>query len=92
MNPVFIIPFIGVPLINATLVWYLTSVDILDRVVMMLPWTLPAPIGAAWAANGSINNALMTMIAILISYFCYVPFFRTHERMVLEQQEKLHTK
>ena len=89
MNPVFIIPFICVPMINATLVWFLTKMDILDRVVMMLPWTLPAPIGAAWAANGSINNALMTIVAILISYFCYVPFFRTHERMVLEQQERM---
>ncbi|SJL83010.1 PTS sugar transporter subunit IIC [Vibrio palustris] len=87
MNPLFVIPFIGVPLLNAVLVWNLTSIGILDRVVMMLPWTLPAPIGAAWAANGSINNALMTLVALTISYFCYRPFFRAHERIVLDQQQ-----
>lgn len=89
MNPVFIIPFICVPLINAVLAWCLTSVGLLDRVVMMLPWTLPAPIGAAWAANGSIANALMVVLALVNSYFLYLPFFKAHETILLEQQEHM---
>ncbi|MCE0495082.1 PTS sugar transporter subunit IIC [Vibrio salinus] len=92
MNPVFIVPFICVPLINAIIAWYLTSIGILDRIVMMLPWTIPAPIGAAWAANGSITNALMAMLAILNAYFMYLPFFRAHEKIVLEQQEKMNAR
>ncbi len=85
MNPVFIVPFIGVPLLNATLAWYLTEMGFLDRIAMMLPWTIPAPLGAAWAANGSVTNVLMVVLAIVNAYFIYLPFFRTHEKMILEQ-------
>lgn len=89
MNPVFIVPFVCVPLINAVIAWYLTSMGILDRIVMMLPWTVPAPIGAAWVANGSIVNALMVLFALINSYFLYLPFFLAHEKIVLEQQQTM---
>lgn len=53
MNPVFLLPFLFVPLINACIAWYLTHLGVLDRAVAMLPWSMPAPLGAAWSANGS---------------------------------------
>ncbi len=31
MNPVFLLPFLFVPLINACIAWYLTQLGILDR-------------------------------------------------------------
>ncbi len=36
MNPVFLLPFLFVPLINACIAWYLTQLGILDRAVAML--------------------------------------------------------
>ncbi|CAG23854.1 PTS cellobiose transporter subunit IIC [Photobacterium profundum] len=89
MNPLFLIPFICVPLLNASLAWYLTDIGVLDRFVAMLPWSMPAPIGAAWAANGSINNLCMSLLAILNSWFIYKPFFKAHEKMLIEQELKL---
>jgi PTS system cellobiose-specific IIC component len=88
MNPLFLVPFIFVPMLNATIAWFLTSAEILDRVVLMIPWSVPAPIGAAWAANGSYMNALMVVFAMVNSYFIYLPFFRTHERILVEQEEE----
>lgn len=88
MNPLFIVPFILVPMLNATIAWYLTSAGILERVVVMIPWSVPAPIGAAWASNGSIINALMVLLAMVNSYFIYLPFFRAHEKAMLEQELK----
>ncbi|MFM2483276.1 PTS sugar transporter subunit IIC [Celerinatantimonas sp. YJH-8] len=88
MNPLFLIPFISVPMINATIAWYLTKLEILDRFIAMLPWSMPAPIGAAWAANGSLNNALMSILAISISWSIYRPFFNVHEKMLLKQAQR----
>lgn len=88
MNPLFLVPFIFVPMLNATIAWFLTSAQILDRVVLMIPWSVPAPIGAAWAANGSYMNALMVVFAMVNAYFIYLPFFRTHEKILVEQEEE----
>ncbi|GJA19111.1 MULTISPECIES: PTS sugar transporter subunit IIC [Aeromonas] len=86
MNPLFFLPFIGVPMVNATLAWLLTEWGYLDRFVAMLPWSMPSPLGAAWAANGSLANALMVLVCILNSYVLYRPFFIAHERMLLAQE------
>lgn len=88
MNPLFLLPFVLVPMINATIAWFLTSANILDRVVLMIPWSVPAPIGAAWAANGSIANALMVILAMVNAYFLYLPFFKAHEKLLVEQERE----
>ncbi len=64
MNPVFLLPFLFVPLINACIAWYLTQLGILDRAVAMLPWSMPSPLGAAWSANGSWKNLCMSLFAM----------------------------
>jgi PTS system cellobiose-specific IIC component len=88
MNPLFLVPFVLVPMLNATIAWYLTSAHLLDRIVILVPWSVPAPIGAAWASNGSITNALMVLLAIANSYFIYLPFFKTHEKILIEQEKE----
>ena len=86
MNPLFLIPFVGVPLINACIAWYLTDIGILDRMVALLPWSMPAPLGAAWAANGSWKNMFMCLFAIFNSWMIYRPFFKVHEKQLIEQE------
>lgn len=88
MNPLFLLPFVFVPMINAVIAWFLTSAGILDRMVMMIPWSVPAPLGAAWAGNGSIANALMVFFAMVNAYFLYLPFFRAHEKLLVEQEKE----
>lgn len=86
MNPLFFLPFIAVPLLNAILAWQLTQWGFLDRFVALLPWSVPAPLGAAWAANGSWHNLLMTLFCIFNSWMIYRPFFVIHEKMMLQQE------
>ncbi|MDG3086038.1 PTS transporter subunit EIIC [Vibrio hannami] len=88
MNPLFLLPFVFVPMLNASIAWFLTSAGILENVVLLIPWSVPAPIGAAWAANGSITNVLMVILAMVNSYFIYLPFFRAHEKILSAQQEE----
>jgi cellobiose PTS system EIIC component len=88
LNPLFFIPFIGVPLINACLAWYLTHLGILDRAVAMLPWSMPSPLGAAWSANGSWKNMFMCFFAFFNSWMIYRPFFKVYERQLLDSEAK----
>lgn len=88
LNPVFLLPFIGVPMINACIAWYLTHLGVLDRVVAMLPWSMPSPLGAAWAANGSWKNMFMCLFAIFNSWMIYRPFFKVYERQLSELENK----
>ncbi|WP_134882113.1 PTS sugar transporter subunit IIC [Klebsiella oxytoca] len=86
MNPVFLLPFIFVPLINACIAWYLTHLGILDRAVAMLPWSMPAPLGAAWSANGSWKNLCMCLFAIFNAWMLYRPFFKVYERQLADAE------
>lgn len=88
MNPLFFLPFVGVPLVNGTLAWLMTEWGYLDRFVALLPWSMPAPLGAAWAANGSWSNLLMALVCILNSFVLYRPFFLAHERQLLAQEAR----
>lgn len=88
LNPLFLIPFVLVPMLNATIAWYLTQFGILDRALGIIPWSVPAPIGAMWTGNGSLANGLMVILAMVNSYFMYLPFFRSHEKVLLEQQKE----
>lgn len=33
-------------------------------------------------------NALMVVFAMVNAYFIYLPFFRTHEKILVEQEEE----
>lgn len=86
MNPVFLLPFLFVPLINACIAWYLTHLGVLDRAVAMLPWSMPAPLGAAWSANGSWKNLCMCLFAIFNAWMLYRPFFKVYERHLADAE------
>ncbi|VEA68290.1 PTS system oligo-beta-mannoside-specific EIIC component [Serratia rubidaea] len=61
MNPVFFLPFILVPMINATFAYIATKLGWVAQVVSLTPWTTPAPIGASWAANWALSPLLMCL-------------------------------
>lgn len=87
MNPVFLLPFVFVPLINACIAWYLTQLGVLDRAVAMLPWSMPSPLGAAWSANGSWKNMCMCLLAFFNAWMLYRPFFKVHERQLMQLEK-----
>lgn len=86
MNPLFFLPFVFVPIINAVIAWHLTQLGLLDPFISMLPWSMPAPIGAYLSANGSLHNTLMVFFAMFNSWMLYRPFFKVHEKQLIRQE------
>ena len=87
MNPMFFLPFIFVPMINATLAWFATDLGLLERVVSLTPWTTPGPIGASWAANWSFAPVIMCLLCMVTAAVMYLPFLKAYEKQLLEQEQ-----
>lgn len=86
MNPVMFLPFILVPMVNATLAWFAVDTGLVARVVSLTPWTTPAPIGASWAANWAFSPVIMCGICMLVSAVMYLPFLKAYEKTLLQQE------
>ena len=86
LNPMLIIPFIIVPLLNGTIAWIATSLGFVNHVVAIAPWTLPGPIGAFLATGSDWRAAVLSIVLILISILVYYPFFKMMEADELKKE------
>ncbi len=88
MNPLFFLPFVLVPMVNATLAYFALKLVLVSRVVSMTPWTTPAPIGASWAANWSFSPVILCLICMATAMVMYLPFLKAYEKQLLAQERE----
>lgn len=86
MNPVFFIPFLLAPTVNAIISWGVMKLDLVGKVISVVPWTAPAPIGAAWALGWDLRAAVLVIVLAAVSSIIYYPFFKVYERQLLAQE------
>jgi cellobiose PTS system EIIC component len=91
LNPVLIIPFIITPLIGATLAYIATSIGLVNPTYVMVPWTLPAPIGAYLSTGGDWRAIVLVMVNLTISVLIYLPFFKMYDKKLLAQETMVET-
>ncbi len=75
MNPLLIIPFILAPVANTILIYIVTILDFMPRMIMKPPFSIPAPIGALLTTNFNWFAVLMTVVSFFLSMAIYYPFF-----------------
>ena len=86
MNPVLMIPFIALPIINATIAWIFTKLNIIGHIVSLVPWTTPGPLAALLATNLNVGSMILSLVLIFTSYLAYIPFLKAYE-ISLEKEE-----
>lgn len=86
LNPVFAIPFFLAPAVCAVTSWIATSLNLVGRTYLLVPWTLPVPIGAFAATGGDWRAVILTLANITVSGMIYWPFFRFYDRQMLERE------
>jgi len=91
MNPILFFPFIVAPMVNATIAWFAASGDLIGKIISLVPWTAPAPIGAAWGAGWQMGNGLLVIALIIIDMLIYFPFFKVYEKQLLSQEADMAT-
>lgn len=91
LNPVLIIPFIVTPLIGATVAYIATSIGLVNPTYVMVPWTLPAPIGAYLSTGGDWRAIILVLVNLTISVLVYLPFFKMYDQKLLAQESTTET-
>ena len=91
MNPILFVPFIVAPMVNATVAWFAVSGDLIGRAISLVPWTAPAPIGAAWGAGWQFSNGIHGSL-IALDLVIYPPFFKIYENNCWHKKRKMKQK
>jgi len=89
MNPVLFFPFVFAPMFNSAVAWFATSSGLISKVISLVPWTSPAPIGAAWGAGWVMANGLLVVALIVLDLLIYLPFFKVYEKQLLVQEAEM---
>lgn len=85
LNPRFIVPFIGVPLV---LMWMTLAGQHAGWLVLStasVPWTTP-PLISGWLLTGSWRGAAFQVLEIAVATAAYLPFVRHAESLRLRRQ------
>lgn len=88
MNPILFVPFMLTPTINAIIAYVAVQFGLIGKMVSLVPWTAPAPIGAAWGSGWLFSNGLLVLALIAVDAALYYPFFKIYEKQLIEQEEE----
>ncbi len=88
MNPVFFLPFILVPMVNAVFAWFAVDFGLVAKVVSLTPWTTPGPIGASWAANWALSPVFMSLFCMCSAALMYLPFLKAYEKQLVQKEQQ----
>lgn len=80
MNPIIAIPFITVPMLSVIIAYTASKINLIGRVVTLVPWTTPAPISVFIATNFSISAFILNILLIIMSALIYIPFIKMYEK------------
>tara|TARA_E500000305_G_scaffold111214_1_gene122015 strand:- start:229 stop:2283 length:2055 start_codon:yes stop_codon:yes gene_type:complete len=88
LNPLYLVPFIGVPLLLTLLAVGAVETGLITLVDTIVPWTTP-PLISGWMITGSWSGAAFQLFEIALSAALYLPFVRMAERQRADRQASL---
>lgn len=86
LNPIMMIPFIFVPVVNSIIAYSCMYFGIVGKGVIETPWTTPAPLGAALGCM-DIKAGILIIGLIILDMILYYPFFKLMEKQKLEEEQ-----
>ncbi|MBP2645777.1 MAG: lactose transporter subunit [Firmicutes bacterium] len=87
LNPLLFVPFLVGPVVVGTLTYFAMSLELVTKPYILVPWTLPGPIGAYLATGGDWRASVLVIINIIIVTGIYFPFFRAYEQKLMKEAE-----
>jgi cellobiose PTS system EIIC component len=90
LNPALALPFILAPLSSALVAYGALALHLVQRPLLEVPWTLPAPLGAFLSTGGDIRAVVLEACTLSLSVAIYWPFVRRYDaRLVAEEARGL---
>lgn len=87
LNPIMMIPFIGIPAVIVTVNYLAFSLGLVHFPVVLQPFTVPVGISGFIATGGDIRGSLLQAINLIIAAILYYPFFKSWERILVAREE-----
>jgi len=86
MNPVLALPFLLSPLIAGTLSYWAIRLNLVNHPYILVPWTLPAPLGAFLATGFDWRAVVLVGIIMFMTGLLYYPFLKAFEKEELKKE------
>ena len=81
LNPVYLIPWLIVPPVCATIAYGATAIGLIPPVFVAVPWVMPTGIYAFLATGGSFMAAIVSLFNLFISFAIWTPFVMMANKM-----------
>ncbi|NDL66017.1 PTS sugar transporter subunit IIC [Acerihabitans arboris] len=86
-NIPMMIPFVLLPAIGILFAYFCTTLGLMDRCVVMVPWTTPPVISAYLATAGDWRAVVVQLIIIIFGVFFYLPFMKISEKVAMKTNQ-----
>lgn len=89
MNPIFFIPFIMAPMVNAVCAFLLMKAGVIGKTFSMVSWNMPNIFGAFFSTM-DYKAVLFIVLFTIVDMVIYYPFFKVYDKqqVALETQEE----
>lgn len=85
LNTFLFIPVILVPILNSAVMYLCMKFNIIGRIFISVPWTLPSPI-AAFLATLDVKAAILVILLIIVDVVIYIPFIKAYDNAKLAEE------
>ena len=86
LNPMMIIPYVTSNLFLSASTYILMMLNVINRPVVNIPWTMPPVLSHYFVTGGDIRAAIWGILSLGIAGLIYYPFFKSMEKSRLEQE------
>lgn len=87
-NPVYLIPFVSVPLVSYTLSYLAMSTGVVPPIINAnVHWTTPVII-SGYQATGSVAGSILQLVSLVVGTLIYMPFVRKADAVTVENEDK----
>ena len=89
MNPFFAIPFVLAPVVMGIITYLAMGVfHLVNYPIAIVPWTLPAPIGAMMATGLDWRAGVLAIVNIAVAGAIYYPFFKAFDKSMIAKENE----
>lgn len=86
LNPILAIPFVLGPVVTTTITYIAMNLNLVAKVSVVTPFTIPAPIKAYLSTNGDWRAIILVLINFAIYLAIYYPFIKAYDKKMLAEE------
>lgn len=88
-NIPMMIPFVALPAIQTLIAYFLTTVGLVSKTVVLVPWITPPIISGYLATAGDWRASVLQVLLIALGVVIYLPFLKVSEQVSRRQAAEL---